>query len=494
MARRIEVELTSSRDDGTWTWRAAGARQPKGELDGALLYPGVQVGDVVRADAEFDLDGIRVTAVLPPKGARTEPERIEVIGSRRHEPGVTTTLAPKGSRGRRDRDRDGDRGDRGDRGGRGRGERSGRPSGDRAGRDGRDGRDGGSRGRGERRPRPERPAPPPKPKAPRLKAGRTHRTAALRELAPEQKALGELVLRGGIPAVRQEIDRQNELARADGRPEIRPAPLVALAEQLLGPLKGAEWRDRAEAALRQVDDLDLRDLRSVVVAADAAARDDESRELAVQLRDALARRVEEEHAAWLAEVAEAVTEGRLVRALRLSSRPPKAGTPFPRDLAASLAAAAAAGLTAETGSDRYAAVVEAVALSPVRQQVEPEGIPAQPSDALRSVIAANAGRVPQIAARFGIEATAAPRPRGRGGRGRPASGPRGGAPRQLGTGPRPAQLEAAPGHAGELPAPPAPPELEATAAAPELTGPPAPPALASPADAPAGDDAPPAAD
>ena len=32
MPRRIDVELTSERADGTWTWRAAGAKQPKGEV------------------------------------------------------------------------------------------------------------------------------------------------------------------------------------------------------------------------------------------------------------------------------------------------------------------------------------------------------------------------------------------------------------------------------------------------------------------------------
>ena len=37
MSRRLEIELTSERPDGTWTWRAAGARQPKGEMDGTLL-------------------------------------------------------------------------------------------------------------------------------------------------------------------------------------------------------------------------------------------------------------------------------------------------------------------------------------------------------------------------------------------------------------------------------------------------------------------------
>jgi hypothetical protein len=68
MPRRIEVELTSARDDGTWTWRAAGARQPKGSLEGSLLYAGAKVGDVVRADADFDIDGITIISVLPPRG------------------------------------------------------------------------------------------------------------------------------------------------------------------------------------------------------------------------------------------------------------------------------------------------------------------------------------------------------------------------------------------------------------------------------------------
>ncbi len=105
MSRRIEVELTSSREDGTWTWRAAGAKQPKGDLDGSLLYDGAKVGDVVRADADFLMDGIVIIAVLPPKGARKEPERLEIIGpSRRDDQLVTTQLAPKG-RGGRDGDR-----------------------------------------------------------------------------------------------------------------------------------------------------------------------------------------------------------------------------------------------------------------------------------------------------------------------------------------------------------------------------------------------------
>ena len=101
MSRRIEVELTSEREDGSWTWRAAGARQPRGVLDGSLLYQGAKAGDVVRADADFEVDGIFITAVLPPKaGGRREPERLEVIGPSRPQEGVTTSLVGR-DRGRR---------------------------------------------------------------------------------------------------------------------------------------------------------------------------------------------------------------------------------------------------------------------------------------------------------------------------------------------------------------------------------------------------------
>ena len=75
------MELTSARPDGTWTWRAAGAREPKGVVEGTLVPGGAKVGDVLRVDADFDLDGITILAVLPPKAARKEPERLEIVGS-----------------------------------------------------------------------------------------------------------------------------------------------------------------------------------------------------------------------------------------------------------------------------------------------------------------------------------------------------------------------------------------------------------------------------
>ena len=484
MPRRIDVELTSTRPDGSWTWRAAGARQPKGDLDGGLLYPGAKVGDVVKADADFDIDGITITAVAPPAGARSQPELLEIIGPpRRDDELVTTTLVGKGGRGRDDRGPRRDRDDRGDRGDR-RGPRSprGAPrrSGDRPPRsDGEPAREGGRPPRREggdrppRRDRPARPAPEARPKAKRLRPGRVHRTEVLAALPEEQKPITEQVLRGGVPAVRQAIEKQNEEARAAGTPEIKPDGMVTIAEQLLPSLRTAEWHDRADAALADVDEIDLRDLRSVVVAADAAARDDVTRELAQNLREALTRRVDQEHAAWLTELTETLSDGRTVRALRLSSRPPKAGSPLPAELATRLTEATNAALTADTGPDRFATVIDALAYSPVRQQVVPLGIPAEPGDALLAAIKKLASRVPQIAALFGVEASPARPPRSKG--------------RGTGSGPRSRPVPAPPPHPSPATPPPggasAPLAVEATAPAPETAA--APETVAAPEAAPA---------
>lgn len=374
MAGRIEIELTSRRPDGTWTWRAAGARQPKGELDGTLLPEGSEVGTVLRAEADFLVDGIEIVSVVPPKAKRREPERLELLGSGREEPLVTTQLAPKGRSRSRSRRRD------------------------------EDGR-GGPRGRDESsRPRTPRPDPVPERPAPkRLRPGRRHRNAVLDDIPQEQRPVAEQVLRGGVPAVREQAHKQNEQARKENRPEIPVDQVVAMAEQLLPRLRTAEWRDRAETALRDLEELDLRDLRSVVVAADNAARDEETKALRDQLSTGLNRRVEEEQRLWVADMAANLDAGRFVRALRISSRPPKAGAPVPPELNDRLVAAVSEGLGAGTKQELYAAALDALSFAPMRAQVKPVGRPAEPSEDLLEAVRRVADKLPEIAATFGVD-------------------------------------------------------------------------------------------
>ncbi len=411
MSRRIEVELTSQRDDGTWTWRAAGAKEPKGTLDGDLLYNGASVGDVCRADADFEIDGIFVTAVSLPKNrsGRPDDERIEVLGSGRDFDAVTMQLAKKG---RRDK-RKGGRRQQNDKASKEASNRKPRRQDER--RDSKQRRD--SKTRQSRKTRDETPA---KPKPKKLKAGRVHRKSLIDSLPEEQRVIAEQVSRGGIAAVRKEIEVQNVRASEEGLAEVRADALITLAESLLPQLQIAEWRDRADAALSSIEDVDIRDLRTVLVAAEDAARDEESRRLADQIRAGLNERLEKAQVEWHEEIRSALKEDRVVRALRLSSRPAKAGSPLPPDIAEVLTIQANQALGGDVSQQRLGIVLEAIAFSPIRPYVALAHVPAEPGKELLQTIRKIADRIPEIALRFGIE----PPKKGRGRKKRPPKGAR----------------------------------------------------------------------
>ncbi len=529
MPRRIEIELTSARQDGSWTWRAAGAREPKGVLDGGLLYDGAKAGDVVKAEAEFELEGIVITSVVAPKAdSRSQAQTIEVVGpSRNDTPGVTTQLLGRGDR--RDRRRDGDDDRRRDRGpgrtgdGRGRSDggrsrREGAPAAGGPDRDRRRGgddqhhpgsperrggatRDGAAGRRGddqhragsperrgddqnragppERRggtprdgrdgagPRPGRPEGDRRPGTPshtssqaerararRLNPGSAHRRSVMEALPPEQQPIAEQLLRGGIPAVRTALHLEREKAETEGRAAPNSDALLALAESLLPRLRAADWRDRAEAAAAAVDDISMRDLRSVVAGADLA-RDEESRALATKLRDAVDARVAKLHSDWTADITGQLDAGRVVRAVRLSSRPPDAGARLEPELAHRLAQAAGSTMAPDTSPDLWASILEAVAESPIRRSVTPAGLPENAPPDLKRAAHQYSGSIPALAKMLGVTIPPPPAPTRRRPQDRPggARGPRGNPP---GSRPGPISGTELPGPADAVgtPAPP----------------------------------------
>jgi hypothetical protein len=379
-------------------------------LDGSILPAGAAVGDQLRAESEHDVEGIRILSIVPPKqkGGRNdvlellpstdfEPVTQQRVGRDRHEP----------SRSRPRRGRDGDERDErnGDRSRRDRGRR-GEGRGPR--RD--DEATSGDDDRRQGRQRPHRPhfTPPPelpqRPKPKRLRPSKQHLGEVLSSLPEEQRAVAELALQG-MAAVRQRLREDNARSKAAGKPEMPEATVLKMAEDLLPQLRVADWRDRAEAAKRQLAHLDLRDLRSVVAASEdpLVVRDESTRALAAELKAALAVKQDEELNLWLADVEAAVDVGRVVRALRLSAMPPKAGVPFPPVLGGKLATATIAALTADDPSDRWIAVLEAAAFSPIRTQVTPTAAPAQPSPELLATVTRLGPLLPQVAVLFGIE-------------------------------------------------------------------------------------------
>ena len=409
MSRRIDIELTSSRPDGTWTWRAAGAREPKGVVDGSLLPTSTKVGDVVKVDAEFDIDGIEIVGVVSGRTKVDRTERLELLASDKPFEPVTQQLA------RRERsDRRNDRGERrGERDNR-RGDRDGerRPRRDRA-----EGDSGPRRERAERGPRRPRfeapPELPARPKPKRLKAGSQHRKAVLAEIPENQRPIAELALQG-MQAVRQRLKAANEALAAEGKPTMPEQSVLQMAQDLLPKLRVADWLDRAEAAKRDLDTLDLRDLRSVVAAANdpAIERDENCRGLAAELKTGLTARTESDYQQWLSDIGAAVDVGRVVRALKLAGQPPKAGAIFPEDLGRRLADAAAQNLTTDAFADRWIAVLEAAAFSPIRSTLSVSAPPTQITPELTKTVERLAGLLPRVAAVFGVTAVAgAPTPK-----------------------------------------------------------------------------------
>jgi hypothetical protein len=446
MSRYTDIELTSQAPDGSWTWRAAGARQPRGTLSGDLVPAGGRVGDVVRAEVESGLDGVEVVSVSAPKIVRRNDEgiqRIEVVGAPRPEPGVVVSLA-RGSRtgerngrtGERERGprRDGGPAPRRDRAPgprregppgprregppgprreeRAEGDGTRRPREDArrgAGRPAGAGRDEGRRGAGRpagagrdedsRGPRTDGP-PTGQRRDRRPTVSAAHRNAALAKLRPEQLPVAEQLLRGGIPAVRQAIEEQNTAAKAAGLPEISPDAFMNMAEELLPVMNLAGWMDRATAAQNAGRTMRLRELRAVVAASRTVSLDDEGRVLARALQDSLTERVTSLRDEWQQRIDAAIDGGKVLEALQLSARPPEAATRCPAELAVRLAASASAAMTSEIAAADWLALLAAVLESPVRRTVRPTGIP--DDDQAKQAARRAAGSVPELAKLIGL--------------------------------------------------------------------------------------------
>jgi hypothetical protein len=411
MSRRLDIELTSNRQDGTWTWRAAGAKSPKGVVNSALLSANAKTGDVLKVEADFDIDGISVLSVVQMREKGQRGNLLEMLASEKTFTPVTQKLADKPKS-----DRKGGRDAKGKRDG---DSRPGRPPRDpNAPRRPESTRPDGKTGRPARPSRPHFTAPPEMPKRPtakRLKPKHVHRTAVLETLPVEQRGVAERALEGGIKAVRDAVKIQNDQLRKDGKPEVPSDGLISMAQNLLPKLRVADWLDKAEAAKSDLATLDLRDLRSVVVASEdpMVVRDETTRALASELKTALKERQDAAQTLWLSDIVDALKVGRTVRALKMTSEPPKAGQPFPSELGAKLAQAATAGLTTETAPDRWIALLEALAFSPIRGQVKLTTLPQQPSEALLATVKRLSSLLPQIASLFGVEVApgvSAPRP------------------------------------------------------------------------------------
>ncbi len=424
MGHRIEVELTSQSDETTWTWRAAGAKQPRGTVSAELVPSGTTVGSVLRAEVETTLDGTTVTALLALKGKSVPKpvDRIDVIGTPQKGPDVNVVLAGKG---KRRRDDYGDGGRDGARRPSGRGPRTEGGGGPRSPRDDSKPREGGAPGPGgsggpggARRSGPARPGG-------RDSAGRDRgergdrrpatstvfRNAALADLRPEQIPVAEQLIKGGIPSVRQAIQEQNTRAKSEGRPEVTEAPLMAMAEELRPIINLATWKDRASVARSAGKDTPLRELRSIVASASTVTLDAEGAEMHTFLKTSLTERVTALRERWVERITTSLDESRVVDAVRASIRPPEPSARLSAELAVRLADAAGQAMSAEATPEAWLALLEVVVECPVRRTVKPVGLPTGADESLLAEARKAAGHVPELARLLGIPIPPPPGPR-----------------------------------------------------------------------------------
>ena len=274
---------------------------------------------------------------------------------------------------------------------------------------------------------------------PKLRPGREHRKKWLASVPSEHAELAEQIASGKLRTqerrkndadVSETLGRETVSSDANGtletaNPATAKSPFNAsadtaesneaqskpasakskkdIAAQLLAEYRTAEWQDRADLVLVNFDKIDLAEIRMLVADSCACASTPETRSQADEAREKLAERAERQHGEWLADLATHLSEGRVLRALRQSGQPPKAGVPLPLDLVKWLTSAAADILTPEAQPDRWSKTLQALAVSPVRRLVRPEHPPATLSPELTDTLTELAPRFPYIAALFAGE-------------------------------------------------------------------------------------------
>ena len=370
MPNRLDIEITSQSTESSYTWRSAGAKEPKGTIKASLLPSGVAIGDVLKVEADFMIDGIEITAVLPQKIKKDGPELLELLGTGKETAGVTTSLVKKG--GNRKRKKDSRVGPK-----------------NKQPKDRKQSRS--SKAKTDRKDR----KPYRSPRGKRLKPSKKYRNEYIESLPELQKPIAKELSGNTIPNLRRTIEKMD-------LPEGFPDALLDYAENLNQQLKMAEWMDKATAVETNIENIDLQDFRSVVASSARWAKSADSIAIKERLELKLNERIDQDHKKWLTSIEEALQEEKTVRALNLSSRSPKAGAQLPEAITIRLIEQANKALNAEATAHRWSIVAEAVAFSPVRQKITPDGLPTEISEELKQSIKKHGDRIPQIAKVFTV--------------------------------------------------------------------------------------------
>ena len=218
---------------------------------------------MLKVEADFMIDGIEITAVLPQKIKKDGPELLELLGTGKETAGVTTSLVKKSNNRKRRKDA-----------------RVGPKSNKAKDRK----RSRSSKAKTERKGR----KPYRSHRGKRLKPSKKYRNEYIESLPELQKPIAKELSGSTIPNLRRTIEKMD-------LPEGFPDALLDYAENLNQQLKMAEWMDKATAVENNIENIDLQDFRSVVASSARWAKSSESIAIKERLELKLNERIDQDH-------------------------------------------------------------------------------------------------------------------------------------------------------------------------------------------------------
>ncbi len=399
MANHIEIEITSKRNDGSFTWRAKGAKEPRGVVDPNIVGSDAVVGEVFKAEFESWLDGVQIVSAIKSSKKIESLSDIEILGPRQFKAGVTATLVAKKqqTKARKPRtNKDDPERDHSQK----REHRTNNVLGNNRD-NSRDKARDGSRERSNDKRIANRHKPEP------IVVGTFHRDRLMFSLEIQERPIADYLFDGGLPAVREAIANQQKEAKEKNLPPIIETPLLAIAERLMPQIRNALWRDRADAILK-LERVTLKDLRSLIVSAHPC--DEEERKIVTELKKRLSKKISDVGASWQGQVKSFTESGKLKEALELSAKSPDHSVSLDNQVAELLASKVSAALNKDLNPTEWIELVEAASQAPIRKLIKPASVPEDATGEVERTSKKLAGLVPQLAQIIGLKIPPPPRP------------------------------------------------------------------------------------
>jgi hypothetical protein len=377
MAYRIDIEITSVKDENTFTWRKQGAKQPKGIVDKSLLGSSTKVGDIFKVEIEQSLDGIDIVAVIDSKkkaqGLNTPV--IEIGIKKQSDAKVTLTKVKGKTEKKAAHNKDFDRSHK------------------------------NQEFKAEYKKRSN--SNHEKKRSEFLRINWVKTDSFLETLSAQEKPIAELLIKGGMPSVRNAIKVQNEQAKANNLPEVAEAALLAIAEKLMPEVRKMQWLDRANSALEAGSKCPIRELKSLLASVDL--KDETIKTILSQLKGLLKEVVEQQIKNWKEDMTKASEAGDIKRSLELLSSPPDRTATLDSNILEVMVKAVNDKFRSDLDPDNWIELVESLANSTLRTKITIEKIPFDATEATLATAKKYSGFIPSLAPLLGLKIPPPPR-------------------------------------------------------------------------------------